>query len=814
METLQNPYMHLILSEHTESENDYEEEDQNQIHHIRKRKKLIMSAKSRKYLALRNIEDRVKDLFEKKNISGINPVFSEMFYQINKMVEFISKEGIPKSFLRTIEFLNTNVLNSEEDLDLLCKDKKERSELKNLKKKLKKFYKEYKDKIEESHKNNTINDKEVSDNEDLYVEEEESDDEREEFDFKRRLTLNKEDRRKFWLKKVVDASKGKKRNKDKERMDKSNKPILEKKFIEELEQFNNFDLKYLKNKLYKINEEKNTFNKEDLEYNLRFLHSVLDRMDRKNLKDDEVKRYEEIFLLIINLQNKIIELKGIINYKHFNENFNTLKDFKNLLNERPDVLPLNYEKGEKSDFNKNTLFRTFHNFVLFLDSEVFYALKLESPFSKKFVTLLNENIELFLYFFDDLTEFYNKNVEDKKLKKKFLVELALKQLENIYHISNDFVLNCEQLSNYFEDQSISEKTASLHKYVLENTEDEVKLLKSKLYKSFNLVINLENLDEALKTLSEVKSSKRITSDHYLISLYNRTLCQLSVAYFENGEHEKTMRFLSEISTKEILEEILYQYNPKTMNILQKEVPLDTWAYFMHLNLDKIEVFFLISCVLNETHKTVNFQNNLSKCGINFNFKKFLERYQRNLFVNSQNNVKDCIFMAYRKIVQCDFQTAYNCLEKIQFFEGIEENVKKIYLHKVKISSMNCYFEKLKMEKEVTFNIEDISNLFQLEKNNILKIIKTKISRNEFNGKINEETGIIQINNKKNNEYLKNEADFTLLVKLIKLNEYKKMIKKKKCSTKVRNKMIQSNFDFTKNKFNFVYDFAQLKKQFS
>ena len=814
MEKLQNPYMHIELSEYTESEHDYQEDDDenNEVQYIR-RKKLVMSAKSKKYYALKNIEDNIKDLFEKKRIADINPVFSHMFYEINKMTDFIEQEGMPKSFLRTLVFLRTNILKTEEDLELLCNDKKEKSELKNLSKKLKQIYKQYKTIIEENQKNNTINDVQISENEDVIIDEDKYEDRWiQEIDFKSRLTLSKEERRKFWLKKVVDDSKGKKKQKDKDRIDKSNKPILEKKFIEELEQFNNFDLKYLKTKLFKINEEKNSFNKEDLEYNLRFLNSLLDRLDRKNLDDENVKRYEEILLLIINLRNKVIELKGIISMKLFNESFNSLKDFKDLLNERPTVLPLNYEKGEKSNFNKNTLLRTFHNFVLFLDSEIFYALKLQNPFSKKFVLLLNENIELFLYFYDDLKEFYNKNVEEEKLKKKFLVEITLKQLENIYHISNDFVLNCEQLSNYFEDESISEKTETLENYILSNTQDEVKILKAKLYKSFNLIINLENLDEALKILSEIKSSKRVTSDHFLIALYNRALCQLSVSFFEKGEFEKTKKFLSDLSSK-FLEDILYQYDPKEEKIYQKEAPLDTWAYFKHLNLEKIELFFLISCVLSETHKTVNFQNSLEKCGINFNFKIFLENYQKNVFVNSQNNVKDCIFMAYRKIVQCDFQTAYNCLEKISFFENIEEDVKKMYLEKVKIASMNCYFEKLKMEKEVSFNIEDISNLFQLEKNNILKLIKSKISKNEFNGKIDEKSGIIQINNKKNNEFLKNEADFSLLVKLIQLNNFNQLVKKKK-STKTRNKMIQNNFDFSKNRFNFVYDFAQLKKQFS
>lgn len=91
---------------------------------------------------------------------------------------------------------------------------------------------------------------------------------------------------------------------------------------------------------------------------------------------------------------------------------------------------------------------------------------------------------------------------------------------------------------------------------------------------------------------------------------------------------------------------------------------------MHINTEEIDILFLISCVLLESHKTANKNRNTE---INKRFRQFLNHYEKNIFVNSRNNNKDCIFVAYRKIVQGDFKEATEAFLDVSY---LEDSIKK------------------------------------------------------------------------------------------------------------------------------------------
>ena len=81
--------------------------------------------------------------------------------------------------------------------------------------------------------------------------------------------------------------------------------------------------------------------------------------------------------------------------------------------------------------------------------------------------------------------------------------------------------------------------------------------------------------------------------------------------------------------------------------------MELMPYYMHLNVEEIEVCFLISCVLLDTHLTIAKKNNFATPEISSKFKNFLKKYEEEMFVNSRNNNKDCVFVCYRKIIQGD-----------------------------------------------------------------------------------------------------------------------------------------------------------------
>lgn len=78
-----------------------------------------------------------------------------------------------------------------------------------------------------------------------------------------------------------------------------------------------------------------------------------------------------------------------------------------------------------------------------INDEYLYSLKMIDPFKEQFQLILNQKTEFFLKFLDDMREFTDKNVSDENERKKQIFVINLMQLDHMYHLSDDFVLNCE-----------------------------------------------------------------------------------------------------------------------------------------------------------------------------------------------------------------------------------------------------------------------------------------------------------------------------------------------------------------------------------
>lgn len=95
-------------------------------------------------------------------------------------------------------------------------------------------------------------------------------------DFNARLTLSKEDRRKFWMVKEKTIKEKSKKKKTKHNIQNI---AEEKEFLEEKDEFMRFDLRNLVHSLKKMNEEKEMIKIEDISYNLRFLKAMIEKLD-------------------------------------------------------------------------------------------------------------------------------------------------------------------------------------------------------------------------------------------------------------------------------------------------------------------------------------------------------------------------------------------------------------------------------------------------------------------------------------------------------------------------------------------------------
>lgn len=161
-----------------------------------------------------------------------------------------------------------------------------------------------------------------------------------------------------------------------------------------------------------------------------------------------------------------------------------------------------------------------------------------------------------------------------------------------------------------------------------------------------------------------------------------------MAYFKKGEFSQCKAILNGICNSGNLQKELYQYNPQKEKIIDLEDPHNTFPFYMHLNTEEIEVMFLITCIIYETHRTLGRGGDfLSK-----RFTRFLKNYEVNIFVNSRNNNNDCLFVAHKKIIQGDFKTATEVLLEIPFLQEVKQDFLKM---QIKLEAFHCYVEKLK-----------------------------------------------------------------------------------------------------------------------
>jgi hypothetical protein len=830
-----NPYMHIELSTDSEPEDNIKQvpgqgEKENKQKKIKN--KVVKVSQTKKDEAIIKSAKTIRNKLDIGDLISTSDEFEKLLAEIAKMKKGIELEGLPLSFLQILDHLNDVIVLGKTGQDF--KKKKDLSKQLNLiKKKISTTFKSYEDEINEAkaspdfYKEETIEeekgvdvaDKQLIDQAALATEEQgeafdlssESEEEQDDMDFSKRLLLNKEDRRKFWLVKIKDKKDQGKKPEKKRRAPKihTDKTAGVKKFADEDEEFKSIDLSILaiQKRLRDIYEKKMMYKDEEVSDIYRLLTYVYE-----NLSNDKLKT--ETLILILNFQLELIKNQGIVVPEFWEECFDNIKKLFHSIKDK-NLKLTNYIKGIDVEFDRSDLIRYFNGFISQLNNEIIYTLKLSDPFDENFTLRITHEIE-FVGFLFEVNEFYKSQL-NKDNQSKYLIDMAFKITEHIYHVSNDFVINSDKLSKLFESQDITSVVNDLSKYVYQNCQEENLIVKMQLYQSFNQALNLESIDEATNLLISALETRILTKDRYLVSLFNRCLAVLGTGQFKLGNLEKCKFFLFELVNSENMEALLYQYNPNTTNVLDFNDPLCMFPYHMHINLEEVEAAFLLASILTESHKTVNFQNILSKSVVNKKMIKFIENYQKNLFINSLNNIFDQIFICYRKIVQYDYVSAFEAVKKIKYLSN-QDNYTDSIKQKVKVECFNCYIEKMKSENRSVINIEDFAGVFDIEISQFKSLLRNKVDQGDLNGSLKESEGVLVVDNGLS-EVLQTESDFELFETLKSFNDLNGLvsnIKFEKSAIKSGDAheishFIHKRFENQDKYFNFTYDFSYFKK---
>ena len=174
--------------------------------------------------------------------------------------------------------------------------------------------------------------------------------------------------------------------------------------------------------------------------------------------------------------------------------------------------------------------------------------------------------------------------------------------------------------------------------------------------------------------------------YYVQALFNRTLAQLGINAFIEGNLYEVQGALSDLCSHMKTKELLAQgFQKQDQQIQQRKRML---PYHQHINIDLVESIELIASMLNEIPYTfVDGGRITSKT-----FKKIYEPYERSYFIAEPLSSRDMIYSACKELQKANWKECYNRLLELELWKQLRnpETAKQNVLKKIKEQALKCY----------------------------------------------------------------------------------------------------------------------------
>ena len=180
------------------------------------------------------------------------------------------------------------------------------------------------------------------------------------------------------------------------------------------------------------------------------------------------------------------------------------------------------------------------------------------------------------------------------------------------------------------------------------------------------------------------------------ALYNRTNVQLGMCAFRQGMYEEAHSYLSDIYTGNKVKELLAQgvgknTDEKTTEQIRAEKSRMLPPH-MHIHLDLIEAFHLLSSVILEIPNMAANVHDINKKVISKYLRKIMQYWEDSEYKGPPESNKDFIVAAARALQKGDWQKAYNQVSGLRIWELVvdSERVKKVMEEKFKQVGLVAY----------------------------------------------------------------------------------------------------------------------------
>ena len=798
----------------------------------------LQSAKPRKALVNRREKHEsfiknhvaIRNKMKTLDLAAVLTELTKMTAEFRKGSKAVEDKGTPLSVLQAVDFLNEQLVKGGSAVD--AKKKKAFSkELNSIKKSVAALHAELTEEIENAKatldfgKLESMEDAEIPEEEGALVAEQPGKavartEEREaaknefqdEIDFSKRLTLSKEDRRRFWLLKKGDKAEA--RTGQKAEPQRGGRQRTLRKKVQQVEedqagQFEQFDLSAdgLRAFVREVVAQKSVLDEERLESTLARLAYAL-----TSVADSSART--ELLMLTFYLQTRLAQERVMPSPEFLETCLDNLQQLLEAFQE-PDLLVRNSSHEDDVFFTKLDLVRQFNGFVNMYAEEVDFFVKLTHPFDKELHAILRQEVDFVDFLFAYLA--FLSGQEGPSFA-NYANEIRAKILQLVHHVSDDFVLSCEVLFQIFETESISSTVREFSRLVGSANPMPATAAKLKLFQAFNLAVNLRSVDEAQQlVLESLEAGVPLSHDKYTSALFNRTLVQLGIASFKQHDPAKCKYFLHDLLIAENVDELLAQYSLAHENVLDLPDPLSYFPYHMHLNLEEARTAFLLSSVMTEASRTVASQESLGDSRANQVLVRFLESYQASMFVSAPANTLDCIFAFYRCVTAFDPEAALKAVRAIKYFSQ-SEDFESFVGRQARLECLNCYLEMLKGDTRSSFLVQQLATLFGLDCQALLLLLKAKIEQGDIQARLDESDSVVHFNSTLHS-LVRNDREMEVIESLQLFAQLNKRIDsfrhdptKKGSKVQDISAFITKKFEVQDRFFHFNCDFAFLKRQ--
>lgn len=222
-------------------------------------------------------------------------------------------------------------------------------------------------------------------------------------------------------------------------------------------------------------------------------------------------------------------------------------------------------------------------------------------------------------------------------------------------------------------------------------------------------------------------------------LYNRALVTMGVAAFKKGLIQQTHDHLSNICSgriKELLAQATSRWNPLQDTAQEQERKAERRRqvpYHMHINTDMLESCHLCSAMLLELPLMANPNSNpypVSKL-----FRKYLTHYTRQVFTGPPENVRDNVMCASKAILAGNWKKGLQLilgLEAWTVVPGDKAVIKDALRTKVVEMALRIFLLTAGRHYE-SVDISHIMDLFEMEAEDVRRVISVMLSRKEVSG---------------------------------------------------------------------------------